>query len=291
MTIQHAEISTGGNSPVHVGSGAGLRSAEGATGYLGPVEQGGTGGVILAGSRNGRIGQENPVGRWGRRVGNIEDRVRDCLRNRFVVVVSRVQASRTREGVGVTGNMKDVGGEVEIKVALILIVVAVRGARAKPGFVSDAVLFHAGANIPGNVPWPIPDTGPYGELVAIIPGVHVNRQSELLGVVKALDALGLFLGFGQGRQKERGEDGNDSDDHEQLNQSETTAARAKPVSQFLAAHKIKSQGTAAGRLWQAQAQLLAPAAESSRLPLEAVESSRWRSSAKVQEVVQSLNHT
>ena len=56
-------------------------------------------------------------------------------------------------------------------------------------------------------------------------GIHVKAQPPLLEVRCALDALRLLFCRRQGRQQHGRQNGNDGDDHQQLNQSET---RSKP---------------------------------------------------------------
>src|ERR1051325_7210377 len=56
------------------------------------------------------------------------------------------------------------------------------------------------------------------ETVLAIPSVHYHSHAPLLEIAGAVDANGFFFRFAQGRQKQRGEDSNDSDNDEQLDQ-------------------------------------------------------------------------
>ena len=49
-------------------------------------------------------------------------------------------------------------------------------------------------------------------------------KAKLFGVAQALNALRLRLGAGQGREEHAGQDGNDGDDHQQLDQGESPAS-------------------------------------------------------------------
>ena len=62
------------------------------------------------------------------------------------------------------------------------------------------------------------------ENIVVIGEVHEPRGRQLLLVVDALNALRSGLGPGQGGQEERGQDGNDGDNHQQLDESETRTA-------------------------------------------------------------------
>ena len=58
------------------------------------------------------------------------------------------------------------------------------------------------------------------ETIVIVVSVHQPRERELAMVVQARDALGFLFGLAQRRQEQAGQDGNDRDDHQQLNESE-----------------------------------------------------------------------
>ena len=49
---------------------------------------------------------------------------------------------------------------------------------------------------------------------AIVRGIQSVGQDELFEVVLAIGLLGGGLGFGQGRQQHRGQDGDDGNDHQ-----------------------------------------------------------------------------
>ena len=63
--------------------------------------------------------------------------------------------------------------------------------------------------------------GPHG-VVVIVAGVHGGIGSELLDVVHALDRSGPFAGLLKRREQHGGEDGDDRDNHQKLDQRETT---------------------------------------------------------------------
>ena len=52
----------------------------------------------------------------------------------------------------------------------------------------------------------------------ILVGIHLAAQGHLFGVVKARDPVGLFLGPGQGRQKQCRQNGDDGDHHQQFDE-------------------------------------------------------------------------
>ena len=54
----------------------------------------------------------------------------------------------------------------------------------------------------------------------VVVSVHLPSQRQLLMVGQALNALGLELGFSQGRQKHRRENRDDGDDDQQFNEGE-----------------------------------------------------------------------
>ena len=57
--------------------------------------------------------------------------------------------------------------------------------------------------------------------VVVLVGVEQERERQLLRVVHAGDALALRLRLGEGRQEHARQDGDDGDDHQQLDQGET----------------------------------------------------------------------
>jgi hypothetical protein len=62
-----------------------------------------------------------------------------------------------------------------------------------------------------------------GEAIAIVATVHFGGERQLLDIVEAVDFLPLSLGLGQRRQQQGGQDGNDSNNHQQLDQREGAA--------------------------------------------------------------------
>jgi len=63
----------------------------------------------------------------------------------------------------------------------------------------------------------MPDRPGERELVVIVHDIQRSGQAHLLEVVFALCGNGLRLGLGQGRQQQRGQDGDDGNNHQQLN--------------------------------------------------------------------------
>jgi hypothetical protein len=61
-----------------------------------------------------------------------------------------------------------------------------------------------------------------GNLVLIIIGVHMGRHAQLADITQALGATRPFLGLGKSGQQQRSQDGDDSDDDEQLDQGEAS---------------------------------------------------------------------
>ena len=59
--------------------------------------------------------------------------------------------------------------------------------------------------------------------VVIVARIHQVCQQQLLLIVDALGATGFFLCFGQSRQEHGGQDGNDGNDDQQLNESESSS--------------------------------------------------------------------
>ena len=53
---------------------------------------------------------------------------------------------------------------------------------------------------------------------AVVPGVKVCGQAELFPVVQTIYLLAFFLRPGDGRQEQRGQDGDDRDHHQQLDE-------------------------------------------------------------------------
>src|SRR5947209_12821776 len=71
-------------------------------------------------------------------------------------------------------------------------------------------LFVAAAVIGGNNP---------GEPILMIIGPNPPSQTDLLEMVNALNAFRLSLGFGQAGQQQSGQNGNNSDHHQQFDES------------------------------------------------------------------------
>ena len=57
-------------------------------------------------------------------------------------------------------------------------------------------------------------------MFVVVTGVEKKRQPNLAAVVDAVRGHGLFFAFGQSRQQKRRENRNDSNDYQQLDQSE-----------------------------------------------------------------------
>ena len=67
----------------------------------------------------------------------------------------------------------------------------------------------------------VPDGPGERELVVIVHDIQRSGQAHLLEVVFALRGDSLRLGLGQGRQQQRSQDGDDGNDHQQLNKGES----------------------------------------------------------------------
>ena len=80
------------------------------------------------------------------------------------------------------------------------------------------VVEHALSLVIVNVIKPLPHRP--RQRIAILVRIQMNGQGKLPEVVEALSPIGLFFASDQGRQQQRGEDGNDRDDHEQFDQCE-----------------------------------------------------------------------
>ena len=63
----------------------------------------------------------------------------------------------------------------------------------------------------------MPDRPGERELVVVVHDIQRSGQAHLLEVVLALRGDSLRLGLGQGGQQQRRQNGNDGDDHQQLN--------------------------------------------------------------------------
>jgi hypothetical protein len=70
------------------------------------------------------------------------------------------------------------------------------------------------------------------QILAVIAGIHKPRQAKLFVIAHALDCHGSLFGPAQGRQQQRSQNGNDGNDHQQLDQSETPANRPHPIVWF-----------------------------------------------------------
>jgi hypothetical protein len=64
---------------------------------------------------------------------------------------------------------------------------------------------------------PLGDLGP-GNMFVVI-GVHQDAKAHLMGVAETGSAQPLVLGLGQGRQQQGGENGDNGNDHKQLDES------------------------------------------------------------------------
>ena len=60
------------------------------------------------------------------------------------------------------------------------------------------------------------------EHVVVVLLVHAHAEGDLLQVVDAADGTGLLAGFREGGQQHGGENGDDGDDHQQLDEGEMT---------------------------------------------------------------------
>ena len=60
--------------------------------------------------------------------------------------------------------------------------------------------------------------------VVVVAGVELPGEAELFGVAHAEDAMGFCLGFGKGREKHAGEDGDDGNDDEEFDEGEAVRA-------------------------------------------------------------------
>src|SRR6266849_4073809 len=63
----------------------------------------------------------------------------------------------------------------------------------------------------------------------IVLGVHHHPDTHLFEIAEALRSLGLFFGPRQRRQEHRSEDGNNRDDHQQLNQGKAVSSETSPA--------------------------------------------------------------
>ena len=60
-----------------------------------------------------------------------------------------------------------------------------------------------------------------GKHLIVVIQIHVEREPPLPEVAETGDAVGLFLGLGQRRQKHGRQNGDDGDDHQQFDQRES----------------------------------------------------------------------
>src|SRR5207253_2335620 len=59
-----------------------------------------------------------------------------------------------------------------------------------------------------------------GDTVIVLMDIQEVRQEQLLVVIDAANPSGFLFCAGQSRQKQRGQNGNDGDNHQQFNQRE-----------------------------------------------------------------------
>ena len=74
------------------------------------------------------------------------------------------------------------------------------------------------------------------EDILVVVGIHDPGQCQLFVVVETGGAQRLLFGLGQRRQQQRRQDGNDGDDHQQLDEGEGQPAvllNRPPKSSFL----------------------------------------------------------
>src|SRR3989441_10430104 len=74
--------------------------------------------------------------------------------------------------------------------------------------------------------WPASLDRARWKISVVLIEIHYRSQAKLSQIVDASDPLTRFLGPRQGRQQHASENGNDGDDHQQFNQSESQSARA-----------------------------------------------------------------
>ena len=74
----------------------------------------------------------------------------------------------------------------------------------------------------------------------VVSAVNGEGGGQLADVALAFDSLRVHLGVGQGGKQHRGQNGNDGDDHQQLNEREAQAQDITPkqrsVANFYHAH-------------------------------------------------------
>jgi hypothetical protein len=69
----------------------------------------------------------------------------------------------------------------------------------------------------------------HGHPVVVVHDVERHSHPELFQVVEALDAFGLGLGLGEGRQQQGCQDGDDRNDDEEFDQSESAPRSKAPT--------------------------------------------------------------
>src|SRR5580658_1030943 len=86
------------------------------------------------------------------------------------------------------------------------------------------------------------------EGAVIVVDVHQQRAKQLPLVVHALEALGLDPGFLKGRQQDRDQKRNDSDNHQQLNERKTLRFPAKCHNKSLSLTTLALRGPTGKRV-------------------------------------------
>src|SRR5712691_7950830 len=66
----------------------------------------------------------------------------------------------------------------------------------------------------------LPPSAGIRQVLIVVLDVHLNGRADLLHVRKAARRARLFAGLGEDREKNRGQDGDDSNDDEKLDQGE-----------------------------------------------------------------------
>src|ERR1035441_41718 len=189
-----------------------------------------------AGSADNHIGRQYPV-HWldGNRLPAGEPH---RLGPQGSILVRDIEhGERTRKRYDIAHHV-EAGVWVHVKIPevipgpLLSEVLQVRKLRRRAGAVEGLLLAAAGQHsvprAPGQVPRPGSAARRFadGQFVTVIRGIDGKRNAHLVQVVHALGLDRLLFCLGQGRQKQRRQNGDDGDHHEQFDQCEGTIGDA-----------------------------------------------------------------
>jgi hypothetical protein len=73
--------------------------------------------------------------------------------------------------------------------------------------------------------------------VLVVVGVERHADADLTQIVQAPGSLALFFGPREGRQEHAGQDGDNSDDHQQLDQGESWVAALRSRLRWMRFHR------------------------------------------------------